>query len=396
MIRTILLLLMLKVGLLNAQTFTKVTDFPSTGRQGLCSFSIGAYGYVGLGLAVNDDYRKDLYRYDPTANTWLQMADFPGTARTNAVSFSMGNYGYYGLGSGAGNAIFSDFWRYDPATNSWSAIAAFPEARFSAVAFVIGTKAYVGTGQVSASVFSNTFYSYDAATNAWTAEGAAIFEGRRGATAFEAFGKGYVVGGQYLNDQAYYVHEFDPATSIWTKKWTDSWMLGFSYGSSYVFDGKAYINLGNRITRYNPQTNFPTDLGNLTMFSQFSLWYSMSLVINGKAYMGMGYRPGIDTYFTDIFVSDAVSDTEQPTKPQNETTKLIACESNQVWCIQNTNEQNTKTSIRVFDMQGRICQQLSNVNNGDRINLSTLPTGIYMAEIIESGSKIVQKLYVGE
>jgi N-acetylneuraminic acid mutarotase len=394
MIRTILLLLMMSIiSLLSGQTYTKVTDFPSIGRHSPCTFVIGSYGYVGLGLAVNDDYRKDLHRYDPAANSWSQMADFPGTARASAVSFRMGNYGYYGLGSGAGNAIFSDFWRYDPATNSWSEIAAFPEARSSAVAFVIGTKAYVGTGQVSASVFSNTFYSYDAATNAWTDAGAAIFEGRRGATGFEAFGKGYVVGGQYLNDQAYYVHEFDPATSIWTKKWTDSWMLGFSYASSYVFDGKAYFNMGDRITRYNPLTNFPTDLGDPTMLGHNTIWHPISMVINGKAYIGMGYVPFGD-YITDIFVSDAVSDTEQP--KQNETTKLIACESNHVWCIQNTNEQNTKTSIRVFDMQGRICQQLSNVNNGDRINLSTLPTGIYMAEIIESGSKIVQKLYVGE
>src|SRR5277367_6827056 len=59
--------------------------------QGISGFSIGNYGYAGLGdnvAGINENY---FWQFDPSTDTWARKADFPGSARVAPASFVIGN-----------------------------------------------------------------------------------------------------------------------------------------------------------------------------------------------------------------------------------------------------------------------------------------------------------------
>jgi N-acetylneuraminic acid mutarotase len=125
--------------------WTQRASFPGGVRYQLSSFSIGNYGYVGLG-ANQDVFKKDFWRYNPGSNTWNQIAELPGSARGNAVTFTIDDRGFVCMGTDGG--LLDDLWEYNPNSNSW-AIRAFygGSERKNAVGFVVNGKAYVGTGK---------------------------------------------------------------------------------------------------------------------------------------------------------------------------------------------------------------------------------------------------------
>lgn len=125
--------------------WTQRAPFPGGVRYQLSSFSIGNYGYVGLG-ANQDVFKKDFWRYNPGANTWQQIPDLPGSQRGNAVTFTIEERGFVCMGTDGG--LLDDLWEYDPNTNSWSIRAFYGGSeRKNAVGFVVNGKAYVGTGK---------------------------------------------------------------------------------------------------------------------------------------------------------------------------------------------------------------------------------------------------------
>src|SRR6185312_1088015 len=100
--------------------------------------------------------------------TWTQKDSLPAVARGYGIGFSIGNYGYAGLGYNSGTT-YNDFWRFDPSTNSWAIMDSFPgKARICPATFVIGHKAYVVTGVDGGINSLNECWVYDAITNKWT------------------------------------------------------------------------------------------------------------------------------------------------------------------------------------------------------------------------------------
>src|SRR5438132_14346372 len=81
-------------------TWVTKAMFPSTGRGGCASFSIGTKGYIGTG---NDSsgFKKDFWEWDQTTNVWTQIADFGGGFRFYAVGFSLVGKAYVGTGYSA-------------------------------------------------------------------------------------------------------------------------------------------------------------------------------------------------------------------------------------------------------------------------------------------------------
>lgn len=149
-------------------------DFPRPG--GISSgigFSIGSYGYAGLGFEgynnIDDSYgeKNDFYRFDPSKNNWVRLSDFPGAPRQDAVGFSMNDRGYVGLGysydSSTGYTYYNDFWEYNPEDDSWTRLPDFPgQGRQSPIGYGINACCYVGLGKI------NDFYKYDTSTKEWT------------------------------------------------------------------------------------------------------------------------------------------------------------------------------------------------------------------------------------
>lgn len=125
--------------------WTQRANFPGGVRYQLSSFSIGLYGYVGLGTD-QDIYRKDFWRYNAGSNQWSQIASLPASERAASVTFSIGNRGFVCMGTDGG--LLDDLWEYIPEIDYWVSRAPYGGSeRKNAVGFVVNGKAYVGTGK---------------------------------------------------------------------------------------------------------------------------------------------------------------------------------------------------------------------------------------------------------
>ena len=125
--------------------WTQRASFPGGVRYQLASFSIGYYGYVGLG-ASEDVYKKDFWKYNAGTNQWTQITDLPASERGACCTFTISERGFVCMGSDGG--ILDDLWEYNPNTNDWVSKAPYGGSeRKNAIAFVVNGKAYVGTGK---------------------------------------------------------------------------------------------------------------------------------------------------------------------------------------------------------------------------------------------------------
>jgi N-acetylneuraminic acid mutarotase len=222
---------------------------------GASSFVLNGKGYMVCGEIVpgSYNYNSTLYEYDPTSDSWSSKATFPGSGRYTATSFSIGNYGFVGLGF---SPLTNTFYKYDPNADAWSQIDSFPgigTGRQSPSSFVIGGTAYVGAGgeQIGSNFINyHDFYKYDTATGHWTVVAPMPGAATRNAFSFSLNGKGYVIGGI---DSAYNVlnntWEYDPQSNTWAELDT---FVGSSleegatgYNSNYAIIGLGQANGAN-------------------------------------------------------------------------------------------------------------------------------------------------------
>lgn len=136
----------------SSDKWTKLADFPiETGYCGV-GFGSNTKGYFGLGNKISQvPFAKNgFWEYDPLANTWTRLADFPGSERVRALGFSIGSFGYIGLGRKISNyydTVLNDFWRYDIKNNIWIRMADPPyKGRWEAVSFTINNKGFICSG----------------------------------------------------------------------------------------------------------------------------------------------------------------------------------------------------------------------------------------------------------
>jgi N-acetylneuraminic acid mutarotase len=145
-------------------------------RSNAASFVIGDVAYVGLGYneSVGSLGRlKDFWKFS-VATGWTQIEDFPGAPRSNATAFSIGNYGYVGVGYDV-VSVYKDFYRYDPALPGWTRKADFHDPRYDAVGFGLQGKGYIGTGYNGYS--RNDFYQYEKRSCSLHIQGQSVYRG---------------------------------------------------------------------------------------------------------------------------------------------------------------------------------------------------------------------------
>ena len=276
-------------------TWIQKADFGGTARTYAVGFSIGSKGYIGTGLDLNYNYKKDFWEYDASTNAWTQKADFGGTARFAAVGFSIGDKGYIGTGVDLNYQSKKDFWEYDPSINAWTQKANFGgAARRSAVGFSLANKGYIGTGYV-ASGYPNDFWEYDPSTNGWTQKANFAGAARANATGFAIGNKGYIgTGNNTPTSEDFW--EYDPAINTWTQK-ADFAGYGRSQATGFSIGSKGYIGAGYRLGvsgliyfkdfwEYNPGTNAWTQQAD---FGGNARENATGFSIDDKGYLGMGY-----------------------------------------------------------------------------------------------------------
>lgn len=224
---------------------TRLGDFPGELRDSYISFTVGQYGYFGLGeLNSNSKYFNDMYKYNPATDTWTQLADFPGYARRNAVCFVIGDFAYVGLGFGKNLATnsyenFEDFWVYQPASDTWTQLGDCPD------------------------------------------------HGDEGGTAFTVNGKGFVLMQGYMD-----IYSFNPATEIWTQM-NDFPGLAKRMRSVFKIDNMVYAcggsdgnDFSSETWAYNPSSDSWTELATFPGTPRAS---ATSFCLNGLGYLGCGY-----------------------------------------------------------------------------------------------------------
>lgn len=193
--------------------WTKLNDFPGSGRAGAFYFSAGNYGYIGTG-SDNTSILKDVWQYNTANDTWTRKTDFPGGATVGATAVMHGGSAYV--------IDKNNIWLYNPTLDQWSRKAAFPGSpRYRGVAIDSPTGIYYGLGsEILSPVYNDhTCYSdlwyYSIGTNTWKR----VLDFPRGPRA-SAFGFGYndkiYIGGGFSMDEdnqwrTYYdLYEFDP------------------------------------------------------------------------------------------------------------------------------------------------------------------------------------------
>src|SRR5580658_8360785 len=69
-----------------------------------------------------------IFHFSFSQGVWSPRASLPDSSRGYGVGFSIGKYGYMGLGGRLINQwqYFNDFWQFDPSNNSWKRKANFP------------------------------------------------------------------------------------------------------------------------------------------------------------------------------------------------------------------------------------------------------------------------------
>ncbi|MEO7309093.1 MAG: choice-of-anchor D domain-containing protein [Chitinophagaceae bacterium] len=102
----------------SSNTWVQKADFGGASRYLAVGLNIVNKGYIGTGSA--DHYSgsrfKDFWEYNPLNNTWTSKADFGGIARDNCSGFTIGNYGFLGLGIDSEGNFKYDLWKYTPTT----------------------------------------------------------------------------------------------------------------------------------------------------------------------------------------------------------------------------------------------------------------------------------------
>lgn len=242
----------------------------------------------------NSDGGTQVGNSDPTSlGTWGSIASFPGASRDNSVAFSINGEGYVGLGTNY-PTFYDDFYKYNPTANQWTKIADFPGVpRRSSMCFVLGGIAYVGGGYGNDGNWGtlSDFYKYDPISNQWTKLNNI---GTDGATTFVLDGKAYLQIGTYLG-------VYDEANDTWTKKKDlpvsrEDAISFTSQGKGYVCTGYNGSNRLNDVWQYSPTTDTWLQKGD---YPGGYLNHATSFEIGGFGYCGTGtdFSNGISAFF---------------------------------------------------------------------------------------------------
>lgn len=294
--------------------WTQVQNYPGGGLEKGIAFTIGEYGYAGMG-SDNTGYRKDFWRYSFMRNDWMRMLDFPGTPRISAVGFAIGTKGYVGTGmTGADNnkQVLKDLWEFDPEKNAWSQKADLPgEGRYGAIGFSLDNKGYIALGAGKTSVHNDT-WEYDPSSNQWKKMADFPDNGRSDASVFIIGPEAYVLFGQgrELFPTKKISWKFNAAKNEWKSfaEFPDSprsGVIAFAYGNK----GFCLGGTGGPLKKFEDLWEYDSVRDKWYALSEFPFKpcsYSFSFVYGKNAWVSSGKikvgTPGVEFWkydFTD-------------------------------------------------------------------------------------------------
>jgi len=213
---------------------------------------------------------------------WVKVADFGGGAICGGSTFTINDYAYVCVGNGGGYtpSYKRICYRYDPKMDVWKRLADLPTtANF-----------------------------------------------RQEGVGFSIIGKGYITGGMYegLASFSYPIDtwEYDPIKNLWYQRSNFPRIGGIWKGTAFSIDSLGYVGLGiagfvdsyhepgekNDFYQFNPKTNKWTQLNDFPGAPRSG---AVGFSMNGKGYVGLGYRYDLGSgfnFYTDFWEYDPITD----------------------------------------------------------------------------------------
>ena len=174
-------------------TWRQLRPFPGTLRKQTSHFSVGPYGYVGLGESPDGNLLNDFWEYHPEQDEWVRIADYPGLRRYRPVKFQFADRGC------VGPAWFDplvDCYCYEPAKQGWSRTKDLPvilNPFYDFNYFTIGQKGYFISPDVD-----NNFWEYDLVKDQWMRRADYPGGAKANAIGFSVIGRGYMLFGDNI------------------------------------------------------------------------------------------------------------------------------------------------------------------------------------------------------
>ena len=114
------------------------SNFGGNARYDAVGFSVLGNGYIATGFDGN--YLKDFWQYSVLTNSWTAMSDFPGSGRQGMINFIIKNKLYMIGGRPASNIAINEVWEYNFTTTIWTQKNNLPlTGMWRGAAFVIDT-----------------------------------------------------------------------------------------------------------------------------------------------------------------------------------------------------------------------------------------------------------------
>jgi hypothetical protein len=208
--------------------------------QAAVSYGNGAYVYGGYDGSGDEKAGLYYYKANMADNEWdnSSYAFVPDTITVcKAIGCTYKNSVFF-IGGISGDTVRNDVWSLI-AQSSWDKKTDFPEAQSGGVAVVINDEVYAGLGKNSAGVCtgnlwktSNEGASWNLVTNCPINQGSIL-------AGVECNNRLYLV------DEGYYILEYNPETSLWTRKAqlpASHWEIHCMY--THKATNKIYIGLG--------------------------------------------------------------------------------------------------------------------------------------------------------
>ncbi len=391
--KSIIIILVSIYGLSFGQDFWTQREPIPFARLGTTRFSIGNYGYIGLGRDSSWTYLKDFWQYDPACDHWTQKATYPGGGSFTNSFVAVGNYAYVGLGYDGWNCQY-DWWRYDPVNDAWTSKAPFPGSpRYGAGTFAIGSRIYIIAGSPGGAPFYSDAYVYNTTTNAWSS--IAPFPGglRNHIVGFAYNGKGYVTCGN--SDQIFCnndLWEYDPILNSWTQKAS---MPGTprSHASGFLIGHHFYLTTGLKFALMT----YLTDTWEYNILTD--TWASRAAFPGDPRHLSACFTQGGYGYLTTGGTdSDAYNDIWQYWPPINVSTKEKMATSNKIEIFPNPailfttlhfSHELVDATIRVLNISGHVMNMIHHVSgNQFTYDCDHLKTGAYIILIYDKSDFI--------
>jgi N-acetylneuraminic acid mutarotase len=377
--------------LLSQNTWTRIADFPGTGRTGAIGFSINGKGYAGLGYDGSGQYdKKDLWEYDTLTNSWTQRADFPPGGRVGALVLTAMGKAYLIGGDSVG--YHNDLWQYDPIADAWTKLDSLPaEPRAFSLGFSTGNKLYVIGGETDLfpGYSLQDVWEYNIDSHIWTQK--ANFQGgyRYLGSCFVANGRPFCGMGIIPNFpyRANDLYEYDTLQDTWTLK--AAIPNGKEGAFSFTLENEGYIGCGisynnsrtNDFWQYNPISDNWISAAD---YARGKAAYQVSFSIGNYGYAGLGYD-SVYQRIKEFWQFSPVANLGIEDKYTDEN-KLIVYPNPCSSQLRIRNEELEIKEIRIYNVIGECVQQSPPLRGGREglLDVSTLPNGVYFVELVST------------